>query len=187
MHASLRAAYNHARKTSVSSLPKAWMNDPAALDTPVRREFHLFLPLSGSRSDALKRAQFDQIDFHARVLHMPKAFDIPLSRAMILCLARVLRLGRLLYPTQERDWVFPADSTSGNLAEYKEDRRMLAKWGNDLRQTYRTDLEARLDEDQVGTFALCGGRWHCGVHAEFPRFVACGGDNAALARSAGQQ
>ena len=46
------------------------------------------------------------------------------------------------------------------------------------------NIEARLHEDQVGTFALCGGRRHCGVHAEFPRFVACGGDNAALARSA---
>jgi len=31
-----------------------------------------------------------------------------------------------------------ADSDSGHLVEHKEDRRTLAKWGNDLRQTYRT-------------------------------------------------
>jgi len=68
----LRAIYNHARKTARQSPQKirclrrleqekrrdtglglhelpAWMNDLAALDNPVRREFHLFLLLSGSR------------------------------------------------------------------------------------------------------------------------------------------
>jgi hypothetical protein len=71
-----------------------------------------------------------------------KAFDIPLSRAMILCLVRVLRLGRMLYPTQSQNWIFPADSASGHLAEHKEARQTLAKWGNDLRQTYRTIAQA---------------------------------------------
>jgi hypothetical protein len=64
-----------------------------------------------------------------RILHVPKpkggevkAFDIPLSRAMIGCLVRVMRLGRVLYPTQAVEWLFPADSVSGHLAEHKEDR-----------------------------------------------------------------
>ena len=169
----LRAIYNHARKTArqlpaenpVSAVDwnqekrrdtglglheiAAWMNDLAALDNPVRREFHLFLLLSGSRPDALKRAKIEHVDFRARLLHMPrpkggeaKAFDIPLSRAMILCLVRVLRLGRMLYPTQSQNWIFPADSASGHLAEHKEARQTLAKWGNDLRQTYRTIAQA---------------------------------------------
>jgi hypothetical protein len=34
--------------------------------------------------------------------------------------------------------VFPAYSASGHLAETKEDRDELSKWGNDLRQTFRT-------------------------------------------------
>jgi len=51
-------------------------------------------------------------------------------------------LGRVLYPTQSQDWLFPADSDSGHLVEHKEDRRTLAKWGNDLRQTYRTVAQA---------------------------------------------
>ncbi|MGH6847672.1 MAG: integrase arm-type DNA-binding domain-containing protein [Methylocella sp.] len=170
---SLRAIYNHARKTARQLPPEnpvsavdwnqekrrdtglslneiaAWMNDLAALDNPVRREFHLFLLLSGSRPRALKHAQIEHVNFRARILHVPKpkggeekAFDIPLSRAMILCLVRVLRLGRLLYPIQARDWVFPADSASGHLAEHKEYRQTLAKWGNDLRQTYRTVAQA---------------------------------------------
>ena len=49
-----------------------------------------------------------------------------------------MRLGRLLYPAQAQQWLFPADSDSGHLVEHKEDRATLSKWGNDLRQTYRT-------------------------------------------------
>jgi hypothetical protein len=43
-----------------------------------------------------------------------------------------------MYPLQAREWVFPTDSESGHLAETKEDRSELSKWGNDLRQTFRT-------------------------------------------------
>jgi integrase len=165
----LRAIYNHARK-SCRTLPpenpanaldwnrerrrdtalgltdlKAWFVQAAALEHPLRRDFHLFLLLSGSRPDALKHARPEHIDFRARTLHIPKpkggehkAFDIPLSRAMCRCLVRALRLGRMLYPSQAEDWVFPSDSESGHLVEHKENRKILAKWGNDLRQTYRT-------------------------------------------------
>jgi integrase len=166
---SLRAIYNHARKTA-RSLPAenpviaidwnaekrrntalgasevaSWADDLRALANPVRREFHFFLLLSGSRPDALKRARIEHVNFRTRILHVPKpkggeekAFDIPLSRTMIRCLVRLMRLGRALYPSQARHWLFPADSASGHLAEHKEDRVTLAKWGNDLRQTYRT-------------------------------------------------
>jgi integrase len=166
---SLRAIYNHARKTA-RSLPAenpvtavdwnrekrrdtalgvselaGWIAALATLENPVRREFHLFLLLSGSRPNALKHAKIEHINFRARILHIPKpkgggvkAFDIPLSRAMIRCLVRTIRIGRVLYPAQSQDWLFPADSVSGHLAEHKEDRATLATWGNDLRQTYRT-------------------------------------------------
>jgi hypothetical protein len=49
-----------------------------------------------------------------------------------------MRVGRVLYPTQAREWLFPADSARGHIVEHKEDRATLAKWDNDLRQTYRT-------------------------------------------------
>jgi len=166
---SLRAIYNHARKTA-RSLPAEnpviavdwnaekrrntalglaelgpWVGDLRALENPIRREFHFFLLLSGSRPDALKRARVGHLNFRTRILHIPKpkggeekAFDIPLSRAMISCLVRVMRIGRVLYPAQAQEWLFPADSASGHIVEHKEDRATLAKWGNDLRQTYRT-------------------------------------------------
>ena len=169
----LRAIYKHAGKTNKSLPPgnpadavdwniekrrktgmgkadlKGWFMELAALDNPVRREFHLLMLLSGSRPAALQRSSISHIDFRRRILHIPnpkggstRAFDIPLSREMILCLIRAIRFGRQMYPSQAREWVFPADSASGHLAEAKEDRAKLSKWGNDLRQTFRTVAEA---------------------------------------------
>jgi integrase len=165
----LRAIYNHARKTNKGLPPdnpadavdwneekrrdtgmgvsdlKGWFSELAALDNPVRREFHLFTLLSGSRPAALQAVKPNHIDFRRRTLHVPtpkggskRAFDIPLSREMIRCLMRAIRFGRAMYPAQAMEWIFPADSASGHIAETKEDRSELSKWGNDLRQTFRT-------------------------------------------------
>ncbi|WP_375790808.1 integrase arm-type DNA-binding domain-containing protein [Bradyrhizobium sp. vgs-9] len=165
----LRAIYNHARRTN-RSLPrdnpadavdwnqeerrntgmgtgdlKEWFLELASLDNPIRREFHLFTLLCGSRPTALQQAKPEHVNFRRRTLHIPKpkggskrAFDIPLSREMILSLIRVLRFGRQMRPSQAQKWLFPAESASGHLAETKEDRDRLSKWGNDLRQTFRT-------------------------------------------------
>lgn len=166
---SVRAIYNHARKTARSLPPEnpvlaidwnverrrdtamgvldllPWLEELADLENPVRREFHLFLLLSGSRPDPIKRASVEHLDLRRRILHIPKpkggsdrAFNIPLSREMIRCLIRAVRAGQAAYPVQAERWLFPADSASGRMVEHKEDRRELSKWGNDLRQTYRT-------------------------------------------------
>jgi integrase len=165
----LRAIYNHARKAN-KSLPadnpvnaidwngekrrdtgmgisdlKGWFAELAALDNPIRREFHLFTLLSGCRPTALQEIQPSHVSFGRRMVHIPKpkggakrAFDIPLSREMISCLVRAIRFGRQMYPSQAAEWIFPADSASGHLVEQKEDRDTLSKWGNDLRQSFRT-------------------------------------------------
>jgi site-specific recombinase XerD len=165
----LRAIYNHARKSN-KSLPadnpvnaidwngekrrdtgmgtsdlKGWFAELAALDNPIRREFHLFTLLSGCRPTALQEIQPSHVNFGRRMVHIPKpkggakrAFDIPLSREMVLCLVRAMRFGRQMYPSQAAEWIFPADSASGHLVEQKEDRGTLSKWGNDLRQSFRT-------------------------------------------------
>ena len=92
----LRAVYNHARRTSrdlpaenpvaaidwnvearrdtamgSADLP-AWFNRLSAMQHPIRREFHLFSLLSGSRPGALKRARWEHLDLKRRVLHVPK-------------------------------------------------------------------------------------------------------------------
>jgi integrase len=128
----------------LDDLPR-WFGQAAALPGPIRREFHLFSLLSGCRPTALMEAKPQHLDLRRRVLHIPRpkggadrAFDIPLSRQMILCLLRTIRFARHFYPLQANDWLFPAESDSGHLAEQKEKRDVLAKWGNDLRQTFRT-------------------------------------------------
>jgi hypothetical protein len=165
----LRAIYNHARKTN-RELPaenpvnaidwngeerrdtamgisdiKGWFFELAAIDNPIRREFHLFTLLSGCRPAALKEVEPSRVDFRRRMVHIPKpkggakrAFDIPLSREMIRCLVRAIRFGREMHPSTALEWVFPADSATGHLVEQKEDRSSLSKWGNDLRQSFRT-------------------------------------------------
>jgi site-specific recombinase XerD len=165
----LRAIYNHARKTN-RSLPAdnpvnaidwnqeqrrntamgpedlvGWFMQIAAMNNPIRREFHLLSLLSGCRPTAMMEVKPEHIDLRRRLLHIPKpkggakrAFDIPLSRQMILSLVRTMRFGRFLHPLEARSWIFPAESMIGHLVEQKEDREVLSKWGNDLRQSYRT-------------------------------------------------
>lgn len=165
----LRAIYNHARKTNRALPPdnpvsavdwnsekrrdgamgigdlKGWFAELAVIDNPIRREFHLLTLLSACRPTALKEVKPEHVDIRRRVMHIPRpkggaelAFDIPLSREMILCLLRAIRFGRAMHPRAAAEWVFPADSVSGHLVEQKEDRAALSKWGNDLRQTFRT-------------------------------------------------
>ncbi len=165
----LRAVYNHARR-SVRGLPPenpvmavdwneevrrdcamgsnelfGWMTQAGRLRNALRREFHLFTLLSGSRPTALKTAKVTELNLRERVLRISKpkggakrAFDIPLSRQMICCLIRAMRISRMLYPEASETYIFAADSAEGHLVEHKEDRTELSKWGNDLRHTYRT-------------------------------------------------
>ncbi|WP_372625062.1 integrase arm-type DNA-binding domain-containing protein [Falsiroseomonas sp.] len=121
--------------------------DPARRDrkgNAVRREFHLLCLLSGSRPDALARARWEHLDMRRRALHFPspkggpsRAFDVPLSRHMLVCLARARWAGRLLHPAAAaRAWIFPAASKPGHIVEWREERADLPKWGMDLRQSY---------------------------------------------------
>jgi hypothetical protein len=71
---------------------------------------------------------------------------------MLRALWRVRRIARMMHPRQSQEWVFPGDSAAGHMIEHWERRDVLFKWGNDLRQSYRTlaqhaglsDLDAHL-------------------------------------------
>jgi len=122
-----------------------WFNELFDLENPLRREFHLLTLLTGSRPMALKTAQINDLNLHRRILHIPhpkggtnKAFDIPLSKPILRSILRTIRIGEMLFSEQSEIWLFPADSASGHMVDHKEDRTILSKWGNDLRQTYRT-------------------------------------------------
>ena len=166
---SFRAVYNHARKTcrklpaenpsfAIDWNPEvrrdtglgvrdlaAWFDQVAALQNPIRREFHLISLLSGCRPTALKHTLVTNLDLSRRILHIPKpkggeekAFDIPLSRRMLESLLRLRRLAPILYPEAAKVWLFPSEAPEGHMAEHKERRAVVSHWGNDLRQSYRT-------------------------------------------------
>ena len=154
--------WNHEKRRSTGmglADLKGWFLELAELENPIRREFHLLTLLSACRPTALMEAKPQHLDLGRRVLHIPRpkggadrAFDIPLSRQMIRCLIRVMRSGRQMHPFEAGEWLFPADSAEGHMVEQKENRTILSKWGNDLRQTYRTvatpagvsELDARM-------------------------------------------
>src|SRR4029077_6443032 len=68
--------------------------------------------------------------------------------------------------------------------QWLDDRRVFGEDLPDLQRDRLVRIEARLNKDQIRTFPLGGDRWHRGMHAELPRFVAGGRDHAAFARSA---
>ncbi|TPG15179.1 integrase [Sphingomonas koreensis] len=121
-----------------------WFVQLDALTNGIRREFHLFTLLSGSRPDALSQARWDDLDVKRRALRIrePKggpdrAFSIPLSREMLRSLVRARKAGRIAAPRQAGEFIFPsANSKSGHIVEWKEDRAVLSKWGKQLRQSY---------------------------------------------------
>ena len=124
--------------------------------------------LCGSRPEALKCVRIEDLNLRERVMHIrapkggtAKAFDIPLSRAMMESIFRLRRIGPVIYPQSGCVWLFPSDSPSGHMEEHKEKRTVLSHWGNDLRQTYRTLGQAaeisEVDMHLLMNHALPGG------------------------------
>jgi integrase len=123
-----------------SDLP-AWEKERLALKNPIHRELALFLALSGLRRRDACSARWDELDVRCRVLRRPKpkggeerAFNLPLSGAMVRCLWRVRAAGRMLHPVQAREWIFPAASASGHIEEIKTQK--LSIHGHALRRSY---------------------------------------------------
>ena len=105
-------------------------------------------------------ARWSDLSIKNRVLHVPepkggprRAFDLYLSRAMLRCIADARRAGSLLHAEQARTWIFPAATKSGHIAEWREDRSVLPKYGSDLRQTYRT-AAAQLEIPDIDVMVL---------------------------------
>ena len=66
-----------------------------------------------------------------------RAFDLPLSDAMLACLKRAKAAGNTFFPEQSRIWIFPAET--GHVAEVKEDGKVkLSHTGHALRHSFRT-------------------------------------------------
>ena len=63
---------------------------------------------------------------------------------MLRCLWRAREAGRMMYAARAEHFIFPANTAAGCLSVTREDRHVLAKWGNDLRQTYATAARLKM-------------------------------------------
>ena len=120
-----------------------WEIQRRALPCPVRRSYHMFMLLSGSRPNALRQAEWSWIDFDEKVIRFPKhamksgrEFTVPLSQPMIHCLAEAREAGEQVYPENCARFIFPALSRTGHLSRAKEKRSKLSHWNGDLRQSW---------------------------------------------------
>ena len=134
-----------ARETGMGAGDLAnWWAEVQALPNPIRRELHLFTLLSGLRRADLLTARWDNLDKTRKALRIPspkggeeRAFDLPLSTAMLRCLERVKEAGRTFFAEQGRTWIFPA--SGGHVAEVKEEGKLkVSHTGHALRHSFRT-------------------------------------------------
>ncbi|MGP9791097.1 tyrosine-type recombinase/integrase [Roseinatronobacter sp. NSM] len=141
-----------ARDSAMSRLDlPGWWAAYQGMENRVRAEFQLFLLLSGSRAGAIATARWEHVDVAGRRLHVPtpkggkaRAYDIPLTRPMLACLARARRAGRMYQPALSREWVFPGDPSKSKRGEFAGHMSLFATTeatlpcsGHGLRHTYR--------------------------------------------------
>jgi integrase len=127
----------------IAELP-AWWAQLQALANPIRRELHLFMLLTGLRRTDVLTARWANFVPARPSLRLPspkggedRAFELPLSSAMLECLERVREAGRTYYPDEGKTWIFPAPG--GHVAEVKEEgRQKLSHTGHALRHSFRT-------------------------------------------------
>jgi integrase len=115
----------------------------AVLDLhPVRRDLHLFMMLTGMRRTSACEVRTADLNLDASRLHVPKpkggadrSFDLPLSPALIDLLGHRLRESPKLQ--RKAQWLFPADSQSGHVAEVAQ-HELGGLTGHALRHCFST-------------------------------------------------
>jgi integrase len=146
------AAKPDVKAMSSEDLPR-WFEQWRDIKNPIQKEAALFLLLSGLRRTDGCSVRWEDVDLKRRVLHRPKpkggaskAFDLPLSDAMLRCLWRARKAGRVLYP--DSPWAFPAASRAG----YIEQMVPLEFSGHDLRRSFATiaETDVGVPEETVG-------------------------------------
>jgi integrase len=110
----------------------AWYGKVQTIENPIRRDFHLFVLLTGLRGGDAKTVRFSEIDWDKGTLHRPcpkggeaRAFTIPLSVDVLSMLAK-RQLENQSLGFGGSDYVFPSRRRSGmavtHLTETKEQR-----------------------------------------------------------------
>lgn len=120
---------------------KAWGEAVLKLH-PVRRDLHLFMVLTGMRRTSSCEARATDLHLDNRRLHVPKpkggaqrAFDLPLSGPLADLLGHRLKENPKVQ--RKTQWLFPADSESGHVAEVAQ-HELGGLTGHALRHTFAT-------------------------------------------------
>lgn len=120
---------------------KAWGEAVLKLH-PVRRDLHLFMVLTGMRRTSSCEARATDLHLDDRRLHVPKpkggaqrAFDLPLSGPLADLLGHRLKENPKVQ--RKTQWLFPADSESGHVAEVAQ-HELGSLTGHALRHCYST-------------------------------------------------
>jgi integrase len=114
---------------------------------PLRAAHHRLCVLTGARPGELARIRWDEhVDWQNRLFYLrgtktrKKKADKPIIVPMSARIAQQLNLARkagaVMHPGSP--FVFPADSESGHLVNWKEDQDILDYWGKSGRHTYTT-------------------------------------------------
>jgi hypothetical protein len=123
---------------------RRWFDTWATLKNTVRRELHLLTLLTGSRREALCTARWADVRPGTRVIHQPKpkggskkAYDIPMSRAVVKSLRRLRDFNKVAFDGNPH--LFPsATSATGRVSEVKENDLDDFPTGHALRHTWVT-------------------------------------------------
>lgn len=135
----------------------SWAQAVQSIENPLRRAGQLWMLLSGMRVNDVRTMRWDNITWEktedggrrAKELFIPdpkggktRAYRLPLSTALATIIDRVL-----IYSTEDwafgktpqAQWCFPsADSASGHIEEFKEQRRTALVNPHALRRTFAT-------------------------------------------------
>lgn len=110
--------------------------------TPVRRDLHLFMILTGMRRTSACEARISDLNLDGLFLHVPKpkggaarAFNLPLSGPLADLLGHRLHEAPRLQ--RKTPWLFPAESKSGHVSEVAQ-HELDGLTGHALRHTYAT-------------------------------------------------
>ena len=121
---------------------KTWGRAVVSLGSPVRRDLHLFMILTGMRRTAACEARAEHLNESNDALHVPKpkggsarAFDLPLSGPLRDLVGHRAEQNRQAF--RRSPWLFPADSKSGHVAEVAQ-HELEGLSGHALRHTYAT-------------------------------------------------
>lgn len=131
----------HRRDGVVADLG-AWWREVQAMPNPVRRDWHVFVLLTGMRKTAACVARVEDLNLDAGFLHVPnpkggrrKAFDLPLSDHVVAMLRKRVEENHDLLG-DDNPWLFPSLVNDGERVTEPEHRDMPSP--HVLRHTFAT-------------------------------------------------